>query len=181
MAHRKQRPKGTGTLIRRGGRGLWIARWFDHDGQRKERSTGTTDRAAAERILAKYVNDSALRREGVIDARADRYAEADRRPLADHVDEWIAALIAKGVTPKQTALLRKRVDAILTTIKAQRISELAASAVQTALGDLHLGGASLQTCQHYLRAIKQLSRWLRRDGRARDDALAHLTGYRPAV
>jgi len=79
MAHR-QRSKGTGTLIRRGGRGPWIARWFDHDGRRKERSTGATDRAAAERILAKRVADAALRRDGVVDARADGYAEADRRP-----------------------------------------------------------------------------------------------------
>jgi len=35
----------------------------------------------------------------------------------------------------------------------------------------------LQTCNHYLRAIKQFSRWLWRDGRLREDTLAHLSGY----
>jgi integrase len=178
---RKQRSKGSGTLIKRDGRGPWIARWWNHTGERRERSTRTTDRAAAERILAKLINDSALRREGVVDARADRFAEADRRPLSEHVDEWIATLTAAGVTDKQTALLRSRVTSILTATKAQRISELAASAVQTALGNLRDRGVALQTCQHYLRAIKQLSRWLKSDGRARDDALAHISGYNAAT
>jgi integrase len=73
------------------------------------------------------------------------------------------------------------VDAILNTTHAERISELSASAVQVCIGDMHDGGTSLQTCQHYLRAIKQFSRWLKRDGRVRDDALAHLTGYNAAT
>jgi integrase/recombinase XerC len=180
MAGRRQRSKGTGTLIRRD-RGPWIARWFDHEGRRKERSTGTTDKAAAERILGKRVADTALRRDGVVDARADRYGEAERKPIAAHIDEWIADLAAKEVTPKQTALLRKRVETLLATIKVQRVSEFAASAVQTALGDLHSEGSSLQTCQHYLRAIKQFARWLKRDGRVREDALAHLTGFNAAT
>ncbi len=158
MARKRQRSRGQGTLFRRAGRGPWIARWFDHDGQRKERSTKTTDRAAAERILTRRIADAALRKDGVVDARTDHYAAAERRRLPDHVDDWIATLTAKGVTTKQTALLRKRVDTILTTIQAQCMSDLSASAVQTAIGDMHANGTSLQTCQHYLRAIKQFSR-----------------------
>ena len=49
-----------------------------------------------------------------------------------------------------------------------------------AIGDLRKE-KSLQTCQHYLRAIKQFSRWLERDGRIRHDALAHLTGFNAAT
>lgn len=36
------------------------------------------------------------------------------------------------------------------------------------------GGLSLRACNKYLRAAKRFSRWLRRDGRAAGDALAHL-------
>jgi len=178
---RRQRPKGTGSLYRRGGRGPWIAAWFDHDGRRREASTGTTDRAAAERILAKRVADAALRREGVIDARADQYAAAERKALAEHMNDWLDSLKAKGVSAKQLRQLRSRVGAVLAAAGAGRLSDLSASAVQTAIGELHRAGRSLQTCQHYLRAVKQFSRWLKRDGRIRDDALAHLAGYNAAT
>ena len=61
---RKRRSHRQGTLFKRHGRGVWVAQWHDHAGKRMFRSTGTTDRAAAERILTKYVADAALRREG---------------------------------------------------------------------------------------------------------------------
>ncbi|MCX5654724.1 MAG: hypothetical protein NTY65_08775 [Planctomycetota bacterium] len=52
------------------------------------------------------------------------------------------------------------------------------STVQAAVASLRDDdNLSLQTCNHYLRAIKQFSRWLRRDGRVREDALAYLQGY----
>ena len=55
------------------------------------------------------------------------------------------------------------------------------SKIQAAIGELHEQGRSLQTCQHYLRAIKQFSRWLFRDGRVREDVLAHLSGFNPSI
>jgi len=178
---RKRRSHRQGTLFKRHGRGAWVAQWYDYAGKRMFRSTGTTDRAAAERILAKYVADAALRREGVVDPRADSFAIAERRPLADHVADWRAHLTAKGVTAKQVAQVAKRVETLTEKLDAKRLSDLVASKVQTAIGELHTAGKSLQTCQHYLRAIKQLSRWLERDGRVRDDSLAHLTGFNAAT
>ena len=40
-------------------------------------------------------------------------------------------------------------------------------------------GASLRSVHHYTRAVKGFSRWLWRDGRARDDALIHLSPPNP--
>ncbi len=177
---RKRRSHRQGTLFKRHGRGVWVAQWHDHAGKRMFRSTGTTDRAVAERILTKYVADAALRREGVIDPRADSFAIAERRPLAEHIADWEAHLTAKGVTAKQVGHVKKRVETIVAKIGATRVSELTPSAVQAAIGEFRKE-KSLQTCQHYLRAIKQFSRWLERDGRVRDDALAHLTGFNAAT
>ena len=95
----KRRGNGQGTLFKRDGHGPWIARWFDHDGKRQERSTRTTDKAAAERILAKRVTDTALRLDGVIDARQDRYAIEGRRPLTDHVADYIAGYVGVQSAP----------------------------------------------------------------------------------
>ena len=60
MAGKRRRGNGQGTLYRRTDHGPWLAAWYDHNDKRVERSTRTTDKAAAERILAKRVTDVAL-------------------------------------------------------------------------------------------------------------------------
>ncbi len=181
MPRKRSRANGSGTLFRRKAGGPWIARWHDHTNTRRQRSTGTSDKATAERILRKIISDEALRREGVIDVADDRYAAHERRPLSVHLADWQAALTAKGVTPQQVKQATMRATKIVDATKADRLSALSASRVQAAIGDLHDdadgNGLSLQTCHHYLRAIKQFSRWLHRDGRIKADPLAHLSGF----
>ena len=46
------------------------------------------------------------------------------------------------------------------------------SRVQSFLAELRDEGKSIQTSNHYLRAIKQLTRWMVKDRRAHDDPLA---------
>ncbi len=171
---KRQRPRGSGSLYQDRPGAPWIARWFSADGRRMERSTRTTDRAAAERILAKRVADAAIRRDGVIDVRDDRYAAENRRPIAEHVSDWSAYLTAKGAAPKSVRLIVRRATAILGRMKAERLSDLQPSAIQAALAELRHAGRSAQTLIHYTRAVKQFGRWCRRDGRTREDALAPL-------
>jgi integrase len=179
MARKRQRPHGTGSLIKRTAGGSYLARWFAHDGRRLERSTGTTDKGAAERILANYITDSALRRKGIIDARADRYTQENRKPLTAHVDDWHAALIAKGGTAENADLVKVRVTRIIHGCGFKTIRDIRAHAVAEYLNGLHRDteehrGISLQTFNHYLTAIKGFCRWLVREGRAAENALAHL-------
>ena len=69
--------------------------------------------------------------------------------------------------------------------RARRISDLIPSRVQAALkavrdkGVRRDEGVSLRSVFHYTRAVKGFSRWLWRDGRSREDALAHLTPPNP--
>lgn len=58
---------------------------------------------------------------------------------------------------------------VIELAKAETISALTPSAVQAAIGQVQKSGRSLQTCTHHLRAIKQFSAWLVRDGRAVSD------------
>lgn len=176
---KRQRSKGTGSLFKRAEGGCWRAAWFDHNGRRREKSTGTTDRAAAARILAKHTADAALRRDGVVDPKADGYSEANRKPLSEHVHDFKRCLSAKGVASQTVSLATNRITWLVNKCNADRIADLSASAVQAALADLKNKGRSLQSLQHYLRAIKQFSKWLRQNGRVRDDPLAFLSGYRP--
>ena len=140
MAKKKRRSNGTGTLFQRVEGGPWIIAWFDHNGKRREGSTRTTDRKAAERILGKRVADAALRREGVVDARADRYATAGRRQLSAHIGDWKTALAAKGVTSKHKALVVTRAETLLKMAKAECQDEMSASAVRTPISELRTEG-----------------------------------------
>ena len=63
--------------------------------------------------------------------------------------------------------------------RARRISDLAPSRIQAALKAIRDEGISLRSVHHYTRAVKGFSRWLWRDGRGREDTLAHLTSQNP--
>ena len=72
MARRKRgRGNGQGSIFKRQERGPYYVTWYDHNGQRRTHCTKTTDRGAAQRILADKVAAVALRRDGVIDARQE--------------------------------------------------------------------------------------------------------------
>ncbi len=70
-------------------------------------------------------------------------------------------------------------------MKVRKISDLVPSRVQAALtaireGDDKSPGVSLQSIKHYTRVVKAFSRWLWRDGRAKEDSIAHLRCPDPA-
>ena len=176
------------SIYRRKKNGPYYVTYFVRPGQRKT-VKGCKDKKATEALARKLEADAMLRREGIIDAKADQYAKAEARPLvvkdADgkvtdgHLADFYASLVAKGTTSEYATLVRARAAKIIDLAKAKRLSALTPSAVQAAIASLRDGdeGLSLQTCNHYLRAIKQFSRWLWRDGRTREDPLAHLSGY----
>jgi len=176
------------SIYRRRKNGPYYITYLVRPGQRKTLK-GCKDKAATEALARKLEADAMLRREGVIDPKADQYAKAEARLLmvkdADgnvtdgHLADFHATLVARGTTSEYATLVRARAAKIIDLSKAERLSALAPSAVQAAIASLRDGedNLSLQTCNHYLRAIKQFSRWLWRDGRTREDPLAHLSGY----
>ncbi len=170
---KRQRSHGTGSLFRRADGGCWIASWYDHAGKRREKSTRTTDRVAAARILTAHVEHAALRIAGVVDAKADSFAAAGRRPLAEHVEDWRQWLLDKGNTAKHTACSVACVTRVLEVCGAKHWPDLSASTVQAYIGDVRKS-RSVRTANSALQAIKAFSRWMARDGRVRESPLAHL-------
>jgi integrase len=135
-------------------------------------SLGTTDRQAAEVALSLAIRRAHEESAGLVNP----FEEHLSRPLVDHVSDWRASLIAKGVTLKHVRSTVTSAKATLDDVKAKLVPDISASAVQASIGDLRTSGRSLRTCQQRLQAIKQFTRWLKRDGRARDDVLSHLSG-----
>lgn len=88
------------SLYKRNGKGNWRINYFDHQGRRREKSARTTDKAAAQRIANDLEAKVALRRDGIIDAKAESFAEQGRKPLKEHVVDYIEQLPVRGARAK---------------------------------------------------------------------------------
>ena len=141
----KRRSNGQGTLFQRVAGGPWVAAWFDHTGKRRIRSTRTTDRRTAERLLAKYVADAALRRDGVVDPRHDRFSAANRVELAEHVDAYITHCRQSGQAEKHVVEKKRHLKNLLAGTEATRLSELTGEAVTKHMWAMKTAGKAART------------------------------------
>jgi integrase len=168
---RKGRSKGQGTLYRREGRGPWLASWFDHRGKRREASTRTTDRAAAERILSKHVAEAALRREGIIDPAKDRFATENRKPIGEHVEAYIAHCKCAGQTKRHVGQKAAHLARLVERTGVARLDELHADALESHLSAMREQGLSARSV-NYVRAIAvSFFAWCTRTGRSEANPL----------
>ncbi len=175
MAGKRRRGNGQGTLYRRTDRGPWIAAWYDHNGKRIERSTRTTDKAAAERILRKRVTDAALRRDGVIDARAEAVNDQARRPIGEHLTDWRVALVARGNGLKRVKMAFGRVRRMLDDCGFDALAVVDPAAVTQAIRRMQDADAAPRTINGYLQAFKQFIRWAVAEGRLAVNPLASVS------
>jgi len=168
---RKRRSNGQGTLFKRTEGGPWLASWFDHTDKRKERSTRTTDRKAAERILAKRVADTALRRDGVIDARKDRFGEENRKPLAEHVADYMAHCRHVGHAKKHIAEKQRHLDRIVASTGATRLSDLTADMLENHLRNMKNDDLSARMVNFARQIAVAFLSWCKQTGRVEANPL----------
>jgi integrase len=150
----------------------WYYAFIDADGRRVERK-GCPDKRATEELARAAETEVARARAGLIDAKVERMADAERRPLCDHLTDFIATLIAKENDPKHVGQTRTYIARLLTLGRIERISDLKPSVVIQSLAMLKTrDGLSSRTINAHATAIKAFSRWLWRDGRSADHPLA---------
>ncbi len=147
----------------------WWGRYKDENG-RERRVPLATDKTAAQAMLNELVKKVERRGAGLV----DRFDDQRKRPISEHLNEFERHLKAKKVSPEQVKLVVLRARRIIEGCKAKRITDLSASHVQTFLAELRKKEIGIQTSNHYLRAIKQFSRWLVKDRRSGDDPLAFI-------
>lgn len=160
---------------------IYVIDYYDAKGVRR-RKTGFRDKGLTKELAAKLEREKRLTKKGLADPREAKWAEAEAKALDEHVEDWAADLRGAKRTEQHVKLCCSRVRRLLGLTAASRISDLDPSAFQGAIGRLHdHEGLSLQSCLHYVRAVKQFSKWLRDAGRCRDARLAPLKGYNPAT
>ena len=152
----------------------WYIAYTDEHGRRKNLK-GYTDKQATVALSPKLETEADLRRRGVVVPHADAFARHEAHPVGEHLADWHAYLLGKGSTAKHADLSLNRATGVVELSKVARLADLSESRAQAALKLVRDGGASLRSVHHYTRAIKGFSRWLWRDRRVREDALAHLT------
>ena len=163
--------------VRKRGRS-WYYRFFDAQGVRHERK-GCRDRRETEAMGAAAETEAAKVRAGLIDPKALGFRDHEARLLADHLADFESALLAKGGSKKYAGATRKQVERVLSLAKARRVSDLSPSRTLEALAALRADDMATETVNHHVRSVKGFSRWLWRDGRAREHYLAHLATSNP--
>ena len=158
--------------VRKGGR-FWYYRFIDAPGVRHERM-GCPDRHETGAMAAASESEAAKVKAGLIDPKALAFRDHESLPLAGHLADFESALLAKGGTRKHASVSRNRAERVLTLGKARRVSDLSLSKAVEALATLRGEGIGAEKVNHSVRAVKGFSRWLWRDGRAREHYLAHL-------
>ena len=151
--------------------------YFDADGVRQEKNSKAADLKTAQRIADKLESDVAQRRLGLIDCKTERYAKEAQRPILEHVADFEQNLQDRGSTPDHVAQTTRQVKATVSDCKAERIGDLTGAAVMGAIGDRRTNGASLRTCNSYLRAVRSFTRWLWKEKRTPEDSLSGLSQF----
>jgi len=169
---------GVGSLYRRQGETVWYGAVVGHDGKRKYKSTRTTCKATARRILNRWADDEAQRAAGLIDPAAEAYRDADLLPIARHLEAWRAHLEAKNGTPTHPRNMHAAAKRLVERAGIERLSGLTVKAVQGAMADMLAEGLAPRTVNYGRTAARGFARWVHRSKLTREDRLAHLPTIR---
>lgn len=153
---------------------IWSGRYRDADDILREVRL-FKDKTASQQRLNELIRKAELGKTGLVDP----FEQHTKRPLIEHLGDFIIDLQNRGRTKAYVDLIEARAKSLIEKAKAKFINELSASAMQTTLATLRDDGLSQQTVNHYLRAIKQFSRWLVKDRRTAVDSLQFLQGGNP--
>ena len=181
MARKKsnKRGNGSGSLFQRALTGPWYASWYNADGKRVSRSTRTTSRADAERVMRKWVERTALEREGLVKPEGgtelDRHAEAT---IASHLDAFKRSKRAEGRTAKHVDDTAAMIETTAAECDWKALCEVRAEALEGLIARRQAGDGGKRwtprTAANCIGAWRTFMRWCVRDGRLAVDPLARL-------
>ena len=165
----------------------YYARFKESDGN-WQKELGFTDKTATMQLATKREHEASLVSKGLMEAPKAK----DERPIADDLKEFRSSLTNKDVSDFHEYVVVRRCELLCAGCGFDKVGDIDATTVDGWLAKQRRGdknakskkkkkGMSVQTSNHYLRAIKQFSRWLHRGKRLREDPLIHLEMLNVAV
>ena len=136
----------------------------------KHRIPLARDKSASQAMLNELVKRTERREAGLIDP----YEDARKIPLAKHVADYRAALLAKGATVQHANKTANRCKLLFDGINARVLADLRSHDAERWLADQRARGLSTMTANYYATAAKSFGNWLVRDKRAPMNPFAHV-------
>src|SRR5437016_2942078 len=131
---------------------VWYYRYTDAGGEKRE-VKGCTDRRATEELARDAETKVARTKAGLNDPKAERIAREARRPLGEHVDEFINSLESKGNVPKHVRSTRTYIERVIKLAGIERIGDLTPSVVMQAVATFRQDGLSARAVNAYATAV----------------------------
>jgi integrase len=149
---------------------VWYYRYVNAEGRPVERA-GCPDKGVTMRLAADAEAKVALERAGL----ADPFETHRRRPIEDHIGEYVGFLTSKSNTEKHVTLTSTRLRAVIAGCGVARLGDLDAAKVSTWLSDRRAETMSAATSNYYMQSITGFARWLVKHGRMSANPLAPLS------
>ncbi len=150
----------------------YTIQYFDHAGKRRKVSTRCSDKDAVQRMANDLETKAMQRREGLIDATAERISQEGKRPLREHVDMFRATMEAANRTAKHIRETINYIEQVAAAAGFETIGDINADAVNTYAADMRANGQSARSIQAVLTAVKSFTRWLAKHGKLSAEPLA---------
>ena len=149
---------------------VWHFRYVDADGIKRERR-GCSDKRATEELARAAEMEAARIRAGLSDPKAERIAREARRPIGEHIEEFVASMEVARRNEQHISQTRLYITCLCELARVERLADLTPSGMAAALAMLREQGFATRTIQAYATAVKAFSKWAWRDGRTVDYSL----------
>ena len=157
--------------------GCYLARWRDGVGIMRTRSTQCRDRMAAQARLAEWEKQAERERAGIVTAADAQAADWAAVPVAQHIEDYVAALKGRGRTQKHQGEIRQRLGRMAQALRWGRLADLSRPRLERWMAEQHEAGMAARTATAYGRAAHALGQWLVRDGRLASNPFTGIHGY----
>ncbi len=102
---------------------IWYYRYVGSDGVKRERK-GCSDKRVTEDMARAAESEAARIRSGLSDPRAERMAREGRRPIGEHIDEFIRAMEVARRNAQHVSQTRLYVTRLCGLARVERLADL---------------------------------------------------------
>lgn len=115
-----------------------------------------SDKAASEALLSQRIRDAARDAVGI----GDPYRRHRGRPLAQHLEDYLAGIAGRARSRKHSGLVRSRLLRAFEGMGAVGLADLDLAAAERWLAELLEDGVAVKTRDHYAWALRGFGAWL---------------------
>lgn len=170
-------------LKKRAADGSYRFQYVQVPGQNPKTVKGYRDKRATLTLAVQYEEKARAAWLGGVPPQCERLAAESAKSIAQHIEEYRVCLEAQNLLARERRARLSRLERTLKGAGVASLGDLRESVVLPEIGRLREAGKSHETCRKHWKAVKQFSRWVRRDGRIAEDLLAgvELRGYDPKL